>query len=298
VAQILGTAGQSLLIGRAAHIRRWVAGNLGLGPPPRPGKRPRTNLSSVAGSVRWAETTSSFHQRLTFERLMAGHVPPSARRDLKRPVYLRLEPAERFPRLTLRATAGDGIQLFGPLRDRRSAERAVQQVLRLFRLRPCDYVFEPDPALPLGLGCVYAQVRSCAAPCLVRVSEEEYRELARAAAAFLASPDSRTHDSGIPEWVQASGGRGLVVERGRGGVELYPVVAGAVVEEAAVTIAADAVALALQGQSWPEAPGRDDRPWLLAWLTTPKRRGVYLAAPPGSEPAALGPRVRELVGSE
>jgi hypothetical protein len=295
VVQLLGAGEQSLLIGRAASIRRWAASNLGMGPPPKPGRRPRTDLSPVAATLRWAETTSTFHQRVVFERLMAAHVPLAARRDLKRPVYLHLDPEERFPRVTLRPMAGDGYHLFGPLRDRRAAERAAQELLKRFPLRPCDYGFEPDPALALGLGCVYAQVRSCAAPCLARVSEAEYRALARAAVAFLAEPSARPVDSSVPHWVQDGGGRGIAVEAARGGVELYPVVGGAVVEDAAVVAPAPAITAALEGMSWPQPPGRDDRPWLLAWLAVPRRGAAYLAASLGAAPAALASKVEGVI---
>src|SRR6185436_10016743 len=106
------------------------------------------------------------------------------RRDLKPPAYLRLDPAERFPRATVENTAGEPTR-FGPFRDRRAAGKALAALHKAFPLRPCDYVFEPHPELPLGVGCLYAQVRSCAAPCLVRISEEEYRGLAAAAADVL-----------------------------------------------------------------------------------------------------------------
>jgi hypothetical protein len=295
VAQLLGPGERSLLIGRPGNIRRWVAGNLGQGPPPKPGRRPKTDLSPVAEAVRWLEATSAFQQRLVYERLMLRHVPLAARRDLKHPAYLHLDPSERFPRIAVRAS-GSGENLFGPLRDRRSAERAARHVLERFPLRPCDYEFEPDPALALGLGCVFAQVRSCSAPCLARVPEEAYRALARDAAAFLAAPERRPEGAPVPDWVQAVDGCGLVAEPTARGVELYPVVAGGVVEDAAVVAPADALPAALEAMCWPAAPGRDDRPWLLAWLGAPRRRGGYVAAPRGAAPAALAGSVAELVG--
>ena len=106
------------------------------------------------------------------------HVAPSARRDLKPAAWLHLDPGARFPRLTVRPMAGDPAGLFGPFRNRPAAARAVAALHKLFPLRPCDFVFEPAPDLSLGLGCVYAQVRTCAAPCLSRVSEDGYRGLA------------------------------------------------------------------------------------------------------------------------
>lgn len=234
VAQILGPEGRNLMIGRGAHLRRWAASHLGAGKPPRPGVRPPTNLAPIAMAIAYAETTSAFHQRLVYERLMARHVAPSARRDLKTPAYLHVDGQERFPRVAVTSVVGSGEGLYGPFRDRRAAEKARDRLHKVFPLRPCDYAFEPDPGLPLGLGCVYAQVRSCAAPCLSRVSEDAYRALASSVADLLARPESRSSElaEALPAWILPLGGAvGLVAEMGARGLELYPVRGGAVLEE-------------------------------------------------------------------
>ena len=124
VGQLLGPEGRSLVIGPASSLRRWAASNLGMGKPPAPGRRPKTNLAPVATALAWVETDGPFLQRLVFERLMAPLVPLASRRDLKPPAFLLLDEAERFPRVALRARDADRAKLFGPFRDRRAAERA------------------------------------------------------------------------------------------------------------------------------------------------------------------------------
>jgi hypothetical protein len=292
-AQVLGPDGRALVTGRAANVRRWAASRLGAGRPPRKGARPALDLSPVATGVRFALTTSAFHQRLVFERLMAERVPLSARRDLKAPAYLHLDPAERFPRLTVRLAAGDRGGLYGPFKDKAAAGRARDAVQKRFPLRPCDYVFEPDPVLPVGIGCVYAQVRTCAAPCLCRVSEEEYRELARRVAAFLGGGEAEP-DPPLAPWVAAAdGSRGLVVETGRAGLELYPVWNGAVLEEGAVTVRPPGdLEAAVAALGWAEpSPPRDDTPWLSAWLHARRRSGHHLVV---RDLASLAARIRSL----
>jgi len=294
VAQILGPEGRVLVTGRAARLRRWAASHLGAGRPPRKGARPATDLSPVATAVRFALTTSAFHQRLVFERLMAEQVPLSARRDLRAPGYLHLDPTERFPRLAVRAAASGRAWLFGPFKDRAAAGRARDALHKRFPLRPCDYAFEPDPALPLGLGCVYAQVRTCAAPCLCRVSEEDYRGLARSVASFLGERSADAEPS-LPPWVAAAElSRGLVVEKSRAGFELYPVWNGAVLEEHAVGLAAaEQAEAALAGLAWVDpSPPRDDTPWLSAWLHAPRRTGHHLVV---RDLESLAARLRALL---
>ena len=284
------------MIGKAANLRRWASGHLGQGPPPPRGRRPRTDLRPVAKAVRWSETTSPFHQRLVYERLMAEYIRPEKRRDLKPPAYIHLDPDERFPRLSVRGPEADPRNLYGPFRHRKAAARAVDALHRLFPLRPCDYTFEPAADLALGLGCVYAQVRTCAAPCLQRVSEDEYRALAVRAAHFLARPESRPAEtlSWAPPWVAAvAGSCGLVVEPARGAIELYPVREGAVLEEAAVRAEERRLAQAVASLRWPAPdPPRDDRRWLSAWLHAPRRTGAYLVVTEGEEGSAgLAPRI-------
>jgi hypothetical protein len=295
VGQILGPEGKSLVIGRPANLRRWAAGHLGQGRPAPMGRRPRTDLRPVAKEVRWTATTSGFHQRLVYERLMAGHVKPEARRDLKPPAYVHLDTGERFPRLSVRGPDAPPRNLYGPFRDRRAAARAVDALHKLFPLRPCDFTFEPAGDLALGLGCLYAQVRTCAAPCLVRISEDEYRGLATRAAALLARPERRPEEaaSWAPPWVAAvSQSRGLVVEKARGAIELYPVREGAVLEEASLRVEEGGLVEAVDRLRWP-APvlPRDDRRWLAAWLHAPRRTGAYIVLEEDDDARALAQRI-------
>lgn len=272
VSSFLGPDGKVLLVGRSASLRKWAEKNLGRGKPAKKGGRPPLDLTPVARALRYEPTTSDFHQRLVYERWMAPLVPIAQRRDLKPPVFLRLDPSERFPRVVVQVGApAEPRSLFGPFRDRKSAERTLGGLHKAHPLRPCDFAFEPDPALPLGLGCLYAQVRSCAAPCLGRVSEDGYRALAARAVAELGGARDVAWR---PAWVGAAGGRGIVVANAARGVELYPVLAGAVLEESRVL--AESFAAGLPDVRFPPpAPPRDDWPWLVSWLTAPKRKGVY-----------------------
>jgi hypothetical protein len=292
---VLGPDGASLLIGRPANLRRWAATHLGAGRPPKKGMRPPTNLSPITSAVAYAATTSPFAQRLAFERVMARHVPLSRRRDLKSPVYLHLDPAARFPRLAVRPTAGDREHVYGPFRSRPAALAAIDAVHASFPLRPCDFTFEPAPDLALGLGCLFAQVGSCAAPCLVRVSEDDYRALAARAAGVLGDAASRSAElaARVPPWVGAiAGARGLIADRAREGIEIYPVLAGAVLDEEMVTTTPEGMETAVAGLRW-SAPSeaRDDAPWLLPWLHG-KRTGTYVDVPAGESPARTAARLR------
>jgi hypothetical protein len=287
VGQILGPDGRNLVIGRAANLRRWAASHFGLGPPPKKGKRPRTDLRGIASAVRFAPTASDFGQRLRYERLMGEHVPLAKRRDLKPPAFLHVDPSERFPRVLVRDAGGDASSLYGPFRDRAAAGRARDLLHKRFPLRPCDYVFEPHPELPLGLGCVYAQVRTCAAPCLARVSEDTYRALAGEAAGFLASPEARAGE--LPPWVaRLADARALVAERTKKGWDLFAVREGRVVDEA--TSGDEDLPQSIARLDWSAGSSVDDLAWLSAWLNAPKRKGAWVRVE--DAPPDLAARVR------
>ncbi len=294
VGQILGPEGKSLLLATTPNLRRWASSQLGHAPPARagaPARRPRTNLSGIATAVAWVETDGPFRQRLAYERLCAALVPRPARPDLRPPAFLHLDADERFPRVSVRGL-GPG-PLYGPFRDRAAADKARDALQRVMPLRPCDYDFEPDPALPLGLGCLYAQVRSCAAPCLKRTSEPEYRALAARAARWLADPRQRRGASAaVPFSLGAASGRALVVDRSRRDIGLVPVRGGRVLDAALVAAPPEELERAVRSVEWPEAGAGEDWPWLAAWLRSPRARSAFVVVGEDLEPEALVEAVR------
>ncbi|HET6896850.1 MAG TPA: hypothetical protein VFK70_00810, partial [Vicinamibacteria bacterium] len=97
----------------------------------------------------------------------------------------------------------------------------------------------------------------------------------------------------LPPWVTAvAEARGLVMDRAGAAVELYPVLAGAVIEEAMASTTLDGLEGAVAALRWP-APSepRDDTPWLLPWLHG-KRTGTYVDLGPDEPAATITERLR------
>ena len=190
---------------------------------------------------------------------MAPLVPLESRRDLKPPAFLHLDPAAALP---APVRAREGCRPLAPLRPvprpPGGRDARARRCTALFPLRPCDYAFEPHPELPLGLGCVFAQVRSCAAPCLGRVSEDDYRALAARAEAWLARPAgaSRGARRGAaarrPRVVRAGARRRPGPERESAS---FPCEGGRVLDDAAATVGAGRA----RGGARGPALGRSDR---------------------------------------
>jgi len=104
-------------------------------------------------------------------------------RDDKRFLMLRADPAEPLPRFGLcRIKRDDGARYFGPYVSAASARLALDFVEKRYGLRKCA------PRIPdeeTYRHCINDIVRFCAAPCIGKVSPDEYRERFDEACAFL-----------------------------------------------------------------------------------------------------------------
>jgi excinuclease ABC subunit C len=108
-------------------------------------------------------------------------------RDDKSYVNLRLDPRERYPRLTVvRRPARDGALYFGPYASSQSVRETLRTLSRIFPLRLCtDHIFNSRTR-----PCLYYQIHRCSAPCVPgHVSDEEYRAIVEQTALFLRGRD-------------------------------------------------------------------------------------------------------------
>lgn len=105
-------------------------------------------------------------------------------KDDKHYPYLRLDPRESYPRLTLarRMDAHDGARYFGPYIGATAVRQVLAEVGNMFPLRTC--------ALKLPLSkprrpCVNYEIGKCLAPCAGLVSQTEYAALLKKVISFL-----------------------------------------------------------------------------------------------------------------
>lgn len=114
-------------------------------------------------------TSSEIEAAVLELRLIAEHVPRHNRRS-KPPQSLHWVRVtnERFPRLSLARTVGDGLAHVGPFRSRRSAEQVMHAIWDSTRIRRCS---KP------GRGCHYSQLGVAVCPCDGSVSERTYRAI-------------------------------------------------------------------------------------------------------------------------
>lgn len=104
-------------------------------------------------------------------------------RDDKRYLALRADPAEEYPRFgTCRIVRDDGALHFGPFPSSPVVRAAKDFVEKRWGLRECDAVAPDEEA---HRHCHADVIRRCSAPCIGKVTKEEYRRRFEEACAFL-----------------------------------------------------------------------------------------------------------------
>ena len=105
-------------------------------------------------------------------------------KDDKQYPYLRYDPNEMFPRMTVarQLDPHDGYKYLGPYIGATAVRQVLNELSRYFPLRRCAL------RLPLSKPCrpcVYHSTGQCMAPCAGSISEADYKEIVRRAVAFL-----------------------------------------------------------------------------------------------------------------
>ena len=105
-------------------------------------------------------------------------------KDDKHYPYLRYDPREAFPRLTVARILDphDGYKYLGPYIGATAVRQVLAELSRYFPLRRCALRLPLDkPYRP----CVYHSTGQCMAPCAGYISEADYKEILRRAVDFL-----------------------------------------------------------------------------------------------------------------
>ena len=178
-------------ISRTPNLRRRIRRLL----DPRPDQSKRLQLAHRVARIEYALTGSEFESALRLYDANRAAFGDRVRKrlHLRSPFLLRMSIENAYPRVyvTNTVTKSGMDDLYGPFPSRAAAERFLEDMLDLFKLRRCYEDLHPDPAFP---GCVYSEMKMCLAPCFQGCTDERYAEESAAVRAFL-----RTRGSSLAE---------------------------------------------------------------------------------------------------
>ena len=180
VYRMLDDGGRVLYVGKAKSLRHRVAAYT---QPGRLSERLRRMVAETANVE--IITTQTEAEALLLEANLIKRFNPRFNillRDDKSYPWLMLSEDHPYPRLGKHRGAQIGnASYWGPFASAWSVNQTIQGLQRVFLLRTCaDSVFS-NRTRP----CLLYQIRRCSAPCVGRISREDYAELVSEARKFL-----------------------------------------------------------------------------------------------------------------
>ncbi len=180
VYRMLDAKGDALYVGKARALKRRVAAYTQLARLPE-------RLRRMVHETRHLEviTTGSEAEALLLEANLIKRLRPRYNivlRDDKSYPWLVLTEDHPYPQITKhRGERRKGASYWGPFASTWAVNQTLTALQRVFLLRSCrDTVFDSRDR-----PCLLHQIRRCSAPCVERISREDYADLVRQAKQFL-----------------------------------------------------------------------------------------------------------------
>ncbi|MDD9938046.1 MAG: excinuclease ABC subunit UvrC [Myxococcales bacterium] len=174
--------GEVLYVGKAASLKSRVRSYF------QPGTGDERyfieRLQYELGDLETFVATSEKEAALLENSLIKEHQPRYnvKLRDDKDFLSLRLDESAAWPRLeVVRRPKKDGARYFGPYHSATAARSTLRLVNRHFQLRTCTDAELSSRTRP----CLQYQIKRCPGPCVIDVSEREYREQVKSVGLFL-----------------------------------------------------------------------------------------------------------------
>ncbi len=174
-------AGRVLYVGKARSLRTRIRSYF------REGGDGRARIEFLVRRARALEyiVTETEQEALILENnLIKKHRPRYnvVFKDDKTYVNLRLNTDHAFPRLTVvRRPRRDGATYFGPFASAGSVRQTIRTIGRIFPMRTCTDAELASRTRP----CLYYYIKRCPAPCVGRVSAQEYADTVKRVTMFL-----------------------------------------------------------------------------------------------------------------
>jgi len=199
VYRMLGADGNVLYVGKAGNLRKRVASyfrSSGLS------AKTRALVEQIAGIE--VTVTRTEGEALLLESNLIKQFRPRYNvllRDDKSYPYIYLSTGQEFPRVAMhRGARRRKGRYFGPFPGIGSVRESLQLLQKLFRVRQCEDSFFSNRSRP----CLQYQIKRCTAPCVGRISADDYAAAVRDTILFLEGKSSQVVDGLVARMAAAS----------------------------------------------------------------------------------------------
>ena len=180
VYRMYGQDDSLLYVGKAKHLRRRVSSYF-----QKTGLDPRIAIMlSHVSRMEISVTRTEMEALILESRLIKSERPKYniQLRDDRGYPYIHLSTDKAVPRLSIHRgkRTGNG-EFFGPFPSREAVRIGYDQILKTFKLRSCDDVFFANRTRP----CLQYQIGRCSAPCVGKISPEDYASAVSHSISFL-----------------------------------------------------------------------------------------------------------------
>lgn len=191
--------GKTLYVGKARNLKNRVQSYFR-----KTGLTPKTRLMVSKIAAAEVQQTRSESEALLLENNLIKDKKPRyniSLRDDKSFPYIRLNETHDFPRFTFyRGSRSAPGKYYGPYPNAGAVREMLGHLCKIFQLRQCNDAFFRNRSRP----CLQHQIKRCSAPCVDKISLQDYGDDLRQAKAMLAGQDSSLLDELAEKMERAS----------------------------------------------------------------------------------------------
>ena len=172
-----------IYVGKAVILRNRVRSYF------RESTKKTIKIQQMVTHINWFEyvVTDSELEALVLENnLIKEHQPKynTLLKDDKTYPYIKVTVAEDFPRILFtRLVKSDKSRYFGPYTSATAVKDTIELLKKRYGIRNCNRTM--SEARGLGENCLYYHIHRCSAPCMKKLTKEEYGEKVAKALEFL-----------------------------------------------------------------------------------------------------------------